>query len=116
MLRDGLGIDKNPLVAREWFEKTASSGHVPAYFETAKLYFDAPVNPETGLWFENDLAKAYLWLSATEKRTDKSEQREQAVQMLKKVREVMPESWAVDLDAKVLAHLQQHAAPATQDK
>lgn len=116
MLRDGLGIDKNPQVARSWFEKAASKGHQPAYFETATLYFNASVNPETGLWYENDLAKAYLWLSATEQRTAKSEQREQASQMLKKVRKVMPDTWTAELDAKVLAHLQQHATTTTQNK
>ena len=116
ILRDGLGVEKNSLVAREWFEKAASKGYEPAYFETATLYFNAPVNPETGLWFGNDLAKSYLWLSATQQGSKDSMQRKQAGEMLKKVHKVMPKSWAVDLDAKVLAHLQQHSAPATQNK
>lgn len=116
MLRDGLGVEKNLLVAREWFEKAASEGHIPAYFETATLYFNAPANPETGLWHENDLAKAYLWLSTTEQRTEDGKQREQAKQMLTKVREVMPKVWAADLDAKVQAHLQQHPATTAQNK
>lgn len=109
MYRDGLGTEKNPQAARSHFEKAASKDHLPAYFETAKLYYNAPANPETGLWYANDLAKAYLWLSATEQRSEDSKQREQAGKMLKKVREVMPVAWAPELDAKVTAHLQQAA-------
>lgn len=116
MLRDGQGIEKNPVVAREWFEKVAREGYVPAYYETAVLYFNAPVNPETGLWYGNDLSLAYLWLSATVQRTVSSEQREQAAQMLKKVREVMPKTWTADLDAKLKAHLQEHAAATVKNK
>ena len=109
MLRDGLGTDKNPLEARSWFEKLASNGHVPAYFDTALLYYNAPVNPETGLWYENDLAKAYLWLTATQQRVKDEAQLKQVSQMLTTVREVMPKTWADELDAKVTAHLQQYA-------
>ena len=116
MLRDGIGVDKDPLTARTWFEKAASKGHVPAYFEVATLYFKSPANPETGLWFEDDLAKTYLWLSATQQSSEDSEQRKQASQMLEKVREVMPDTWAAELDAKVNAHLQQHAAATPQHK
>ena len=113
MLRDGLGIDQDPLVARDWFEQAANQGHVPAYFETAKLYFTSPANPDTGLWHEDDLAKAYMWLSATLQRTEDAEQRKQAREMMEKVRDVMPETWTADLDAKVDAHLQQYAAADT---
>jgi TPR repeat protein len=114
MLRDGRGINKDPVVAREWFEQAASHGYEPAYFETARLYFNAPANPETGLWHENDLAKAYMWLSATLQRTENAEQRKQAGEMMAKVREVMPESWAADLDAKVDTHLHRYAAADTK--
>jgi hypothetical protein len=114
MLRDGLGIDKDLLLAREWFEQAAGQGYTPAYFETATLYFNAPANPDTGLWSENDLAKAYMWLSATLQRTEDEEQRKQAGEMMQKVREVMPETWTADLDAKVDAHLQQYAAASTR--
>ena len=106
----------DPIVARSWFEQSASRGHIPAYFETASLYFNAPANPETGLWHENDLAKAYMWLSATLQVAEDDEQREQASVMMEKVREVMPETWAADLDAKVDAHIQQYAAADTPQK
>jgi len=114
LLRDGRGIDKDPLLARSWFEQAASKGHVPAYFETAVLYFNAPADPETGLWHENDLAKAYMWLSATLQRTEDAEQRKLAGEMMEKVRGVMPETWTADLDTKVDAHLQQYAAANTE--
>ena len=113
MLRDGRGIDKDPIVARSWFEQAANRGHVPAYFETARLYFGAPANPETGLWHENDLAKAYMWLSATLQSTEDAEQRKRADEMMAKVREIMPETWSADLDAKVDAHLKQVATAGT---
>jgi len=110
MLRDGLGIQRNPLEARTWFELAASKGYVPAYFETAALYINAPINPETGLWHEDDLAKAYLWLSITLKRSQDPEHRELAEEMMAKVLEFMPKTWNAELDAKVNAHLQQFAA------
>ena len=116
LLRDGRGIDKDPLVARSWFEQAASQGHVPAYFETAKLYYNAPADPETGLWTENDLAKAYMWLSATLKSSKDAEQQKLASEMMQKVLEVMPETWTADLDAKVDAHLQQYAAADTTEQ
>lgn len=106
MLRDGIGTEKVTQVSLSWFELAASQGYLPAYFETAKLYFNATPNPETGLWFEHDLAKAYLWLNATLQRTESVAHREQASNMLKKVVEVMPESWNAELDAKVQAHFE----------
>lgn len=110
MLRDGLGVESNPVVARTWFEAAASEDYEPAYFETARLYFNAPVDPETGLWFETDLAKAYLWLSATLKRTDNAEERSQASGMLEKILEVIPETWISELDKKVDDHMKQFAS------
>jgi len=116
MLRDGLGIEQNHFVARQWLEKVASEGYVPAYFDTAALYFNSPANPETGLWYENDLAKAYLWLSATVQQSDDKVQVKQAGQMLEKVREVMPKTWAVELDKKVQSHIKQHNAGTAKDE
>ena len=116
MLRDGLGIQRNPLEARAWFERAASKGYVPAYFETAALYINAPANPETGLWHEEDLAKAYLWLSITLKRTEDADQRKLAREMMDKVLEFMPKTWNAELDAKVDAHLKQFPADTAVTK
>ncbi|MGB5398333.1 MAG: tetratricopeptide repeat protein [Gammaproteobacteria bacterium] len=116
MLRDGLGINRDPMVARSWFELAASKGYEPACFETAALYINAPVNPETGLWHEDDLARAYLWLSITLKRTQDAEQRKLASEMMDKVLEFMPKTWNAALDEKVDAYLKQFPAAAVETK
>jgi len=112
MLRDGVGVQQDPISARTRFEKAASRGYISAYYETAVLYFNAPTNPDNGLWYENDMAKAYLWLSATQQRSQDAAQRAGAHEMLKDVGLVMPKNWKADLDAKVSAHLKQY--PATK--
>jgi TPR repeat protein len=105
MLRDGLGRPKTPEVARYWFEMAASQGYVLAYLPTAQLYFNAPVDQKTGKLSEHDLAKAYLWASATLKRSKETEELAQTEKMLEKIRAIMPETWAPTLDAKVAEHL-----------
>lgn len=114
LLQDGIGGPKDSLGARTWFETAASQGYVPAYFRTASLYFHAPVNPQTGMWTEQDLAKAYLWLSATLRSETNQELRDQAQQMLDKVVAVMPKSWHADLDAKVIQHFTTYPAKPLQ--
>lgn len=69
MLRDGMGRPKAPEAARFCFERAASRGYGPAYFPTGELYFNSPVNPNTGTLPAHDLAKAYLWVSAASRRT-----------------------------------------------
>jgi TPR repeat protein len=104
MVRDGQGGDSNPLAAREWFEAAAGQGYRDAYFPTAQLYFDAPADPQTGAWSAKDLAKTYLWLSAAAQGAVDPEQQARAKEMLQQVREVMPTTWAPDLDEKVAEH------------
>jgi len=110
MLRDGQGGASNPLAARKWFETAASLGYREAYFPTAQLYFDAPGDPLTGTWSAKDLAKTYLWLSAAAQGTVDPKQQAKATEMLKQVREVMPKTWAPDLDAKVAKHFTSYGA------
>ena len=111
LLREGGG--QNPDIedlttALFWFESAASQGYMPAYFPTAELYFKTPKDSQTQLWPEQALAKAYLWLSATQQRsTDPAEKREVTL-MLEQVLEVMPASWVKDLNAQVAAHLALH--------
>ena len=69
MERDGLGRPKSAGRALPLFEEAASQGYLPAYLPSAELYFSAPVDPQTGKPAANDLAKAYLWLSATMRRS-----------------------------------------------
>jgi TPR repeat protein len=104
MFRDGLGRPKAPEAARYWFESASSQGYRPAYFPTGELYFNAPVDPQTGKLPAPDLAKAYLWVSAASKQTRDPQGQKQAEVLLQKVLEVMPASWKAELDAKVDAH------------
>jgi TPR repeat protein len=113
MYRDGIGTSPNPNNARQWFETAASRGYVPAYFETGNLYFNSPANPETDLWYPGDLASAYMWLSASSTQSEEETQRELAQEMLARVRTVMPESWAPELDTKVAEHIATHTTVAT---
>ncbi|MCK4783839.1 MAG: sel1 repeat family protein, partial [Desulfobacteraceae bacterium] len=108
MLRDGLGRPKAPEDARYWFESAASKGYGPAYFPAGELYFNSPVNPNTGILPAQDLAKAYLWVSAASRRTKDPEDLKRTNDLLAKILKIMPESWLPDLDAKVDAHLSAH--------
>lgn len=101
MLRDGLGTVPNEAAARQMFESAAAQGYRDAYFPTAKSYFDA----FAGSGSEAELAKAYLWLAATLKRSPDPAETDAATKMLDKVRDVMPPGWIADLDAKVADHL-----------
>ncbi len=108
IVRDGHAGRMKPNTDRYFFELAASQGHVPAYFQTGKLYFNAPVDPKTGWLSEDDLAKAYMWLSATVKRSEEKLELAEAEEMLKKIREVMPKTWGPDLDDKVAHHLEEY--------
>ena len=109
MLRDGLGRPNAPDTARFWFESAASQGYAPAYFPTGEIYFNSPVDPDTGNLPANDLAKAYLWVSAASKRTKDPEALKRIKDLLAKILKIMPESWLPELDAKVNAHLSAHS-------
>ncbi len=110
MTRDGLGRPKDLGAARHWFELSASRGHVAAYFPIGVLYFAAPVD-ETGLPGAENLAKAYLWLSATAERSRDPNELAKAQEMLGRIRAVMPATWIPDLDRKVADHLAEHPVP-----
>jgi TPR repeat protein len=108
MLRDGMGRPKAPEVARFWFESAASQGYAPAYFPAGELYFNSPLDPNTGTLPAHELAKAYLWISAASRRTKNPEELKQIKDLLAKILKIMPESWLPELDAKVDAHLSAH--------
>lgn len=109
ILRDGLGRPRAPEAARYWFEMAASQGYTPAYFPTAQLYYNAPVDPQTGKPPAHNLAKAYLWVSAATKRTTDSKELSQAADMLEKIRTIMPKTWEPKLDEKVAEHLAKYS-------
>lgn len=111
MTRDGLGRPKDLGAARHWFERSAGRGHVAAYFPTGVLYFAAPVDSATGLPGAENLAKAYLWLSATAARSGDPQELAKAQEMLGRIRAVMPATWVPDLERKVADHLAEHPVP-----
>ena len=108
MLRDGIGKPIDTHGATFWFEAAASQGYTPAYYPTATLYFHTPVDPKTGLWTEKNLAKAYLWLSATLRGAHNADEKPEAQQMLNQILEVMPKTWRPELDAKLTEHFTQY--------
>ena len=105
MAHDGLGAPAKPDAARFWFETAASRGYVPAYYQTARLYFDQRGGPKAGGYVPDYVAKAYMWLSATVARTTDKDERASSAEMLAEIRKIMPPTWAPDLDKKVKDHL-----------
>lgn len=95
----------DPATALSWYEMAASRGHSPAYYPTARLYFNAPVADQTQMPTAENLAKAYLWLSATRQLTEDSSERHAVESMLKTIEQIMPASWKKDLDQKVTQHI-----------
>lgn len=108
MMRDALVGGATPEAARHWYESAAGQGYVPAYFPTAELYFAVPADPASGLRPPEDVAKAYLWLSAVTQRSRDLEQRAAAREMLDELLKIMPETWIPTLDQKVARHLEQY--------
>lgn len=109
MIRDGQGRHQDLLRARSWYEQAASQGYVAAYFPVAQLYFhsslDTAVERESQKQAEADLAKSYLWLSATIKRSADADEISHARIMLAQVLAVMPDTWIATLDARLAQHL-----------
>jgi len=110
MYQEGLAVEKNPILARNWFEAAAGKGYLPAYLPTATLYAKAPLAPDTDRLSETDLAKAYLWASAASKRLQGAEQTT-AQALMQQLLVIMPPSWQPDLDRKVAEHLARTTTP-----
>ena len=92
--------------ALNWYEMAAGQGFLPAYYPTARLYFNAPVDGETQLPTAENLAKAYMWLSATLRLPSKPDETETVEKMLADVEAIMPPAWKAELDQKVMQHLE----------
>lgn len=95
-----------PQKARQLFEHAAALKYIPAYFQTGKLFFSAEPDPQTGQLAAEDLAKAYLWLSAALQQSENSDERAEAKKMLQRILAVMPETWLTELDREVAQHIQ----------
>jgi TPR repeat protein len=105
MMQEGRGPRATSEAARFWFESAAAKGYVPAYFRTAELYYRAEGDPQTGLITPEDLAKLYMWLHLTIKRSPTEIEQTEARKMLVEVMQLTPESWLPELDDKVANHL-----------
>jgi TPR repeat protein len=110
MHRDGLGHEQTPDEARLWFERAASAGYGPAYFPTARLYFEVSPDYQSRRPSADDLAKTYLWLTATAQRSQDPLELEQTQAMLEQVLAIMPPSWVPTLNERVAAHFAEHPA------
>ena len=111
MNRDGLGRSRNLEIARSLFESAAAQGYIPAYFPTASLYFNAPPDADSDRPRADDLAKAYLWLSATARRSKESAEVAAAEEMIGKTKQIMPATWIPDLNRELDRYLNQHPVP-----
>jgi len=105
MARDGLGQTKDRQAALSWLESAAGQGYVPAYLPTGRLYITPPPGAEGLQPPANELAKAYLWLSAAKKSTSPKD-RAEAEKALEEVLKIMPETWVPALDLKIEKHLE----------
>ena len=107
MVEQGLIKDVPPPHARQKYEQAAAEGYVPAYYPTGRLYFNAQPEPETSQLSARDLAKAYLWLSATMIKSLDPNELNQSEKMLQQVVAVMPKTWLPKLDQKLARHLEE---------
>lgn len=108
MLESGLGTKPDSMAARNWYEAAAGQGYLPAYLPLAKIYASLPADSIDERLGEVELAKAYLWSAAAERRLQ-GDSKAEAQLLVKKLLEQVPSSWLSDLDRKVEAHLARFA-------
>ena len=106
MLEKGLVDDLPAGAALGMYEKAATKGYIKAYYPTGRLYFEAR-SPETNLPVAEDLAKAYMWLTAAKRKVDDEAQLKAVEGLLEEVLKIMPETWVKELNDKVDHHLKQ---------
>lgn len=103
--RDGIGTKVDIDSALYWFEKSATLGFSPAYIETAKIYANAPKDPDSGKWQEAALAKAYVWGQAAKLSATVLDEQHEISKLMYEVDKEMPVAWRQSLDQKVTEHL-----------
>lgn len=107
MLEKGM-VEEMPAEATlGMYEQAATRGCISAYYPTGRLYFESRRHPETGLPTEEDLAKAYMWLSAAKKRVEDETQLQATEALLQQVLKIMPETWIKDLNERVERHFKE---------
>jgi TPR repeat protein len=106
-----LQTDANdPDKALEYSEAAARKGYRDAYFLTARLYINRPMDPATQLPTPTNLAKAYIWTQASLRQTSSEENKIESQKMLDRIQTVMPETWERDLDGEVDDHFERLAS------
>ncbi|WP_159528877.1 MULTISPECIES: hypothetical protein [unclassified Alteromonas] len=90
-----------PELIRYYFESAASKGYIPAYLETAALYYNAATEEVSDDNAGALIAKAYLWSKAWQVRNPQVEVPEWVIQIGQQI----PTQWKVELDQKVTEHV-----------
>lgn len=90
---------------RFWYESAAAQGYLPAYLPVAESYLGGSANRDAQSLPPEHLAKAYLWLSAAERRLPGTEDQARVAELLERVRAAIPAEWESSLRPKVQAHL-----------
>jgi len=107
MLEKGLVEDMPAEAALGMYEQAAVKGQIKAYYPTGRLYFDSR-SPETGLPVAEDLAKAYMWLTAAQRKVDDEVQLKAAEVLSQEVLKIMPGTWIKELDERVDDNLKEN--------
>ena len=107
MLEKELVEDMPAEAALGMYEQAAAKGYIKAYYPTGRLYFEDSRSPETGLPAAEDLAKAYMWLTAAKRKADDEAQLKAVEALLQGVLKIMPETWIKELDERVDQHLKE---------
>lgn len=91
---------------RELFEQAAALKYIPAYYQAGKHFYQAQPDPLSGQLSAENLAKAYLWLSAATQLSKNKEEKSAAQKIRQQILAVIPSTWLAELDRKVARHLQ----------
>lgn len=91
---------------RQLFEQAAALKYIPAYYQAGKHFYQAQPDPLSGQLSADNLAKAYLWLSAATRLSENKEEKSAAQKIRQQILTVIPSTWLAELDRKVARHLQ----------
>ena len=107
MLDRGVMDSHDAAQSRLLFEQAAALKFIPAYFKAGTRFFAAEPDAETQRLSADNLAKAYLWISAAIEQSDDAEEVAAAGTIRQQILAVMPSTWLVELDRKVARHIQE---------
>ena len=105
ILDQGIVGDHSTAQTRQLFEQAAALKYVPAYFQAGKHFFAMEPDAETNKLPADQLAKAYLWISAAIQQSEDTEEIAAAQEIRQQILAVMPQTWLAELDRKVAQHV-----------